>query len=225
MASHFTLQAPPGFRGLNNDEEIVCYRRHLPHWKQSGATYFVTFRLADSLPRIRLDELRLLREKSFRDATGGQDGQGKEEAERLLFITTERFLDQGMGDCPLREPRLRAELLEALHFADGERYELFSYVIMPNHVHLLLSPFEGYDLSRVLRDCKRYSARNINESRGQRGKLWQAESYDRIVRDAEHLWRCLQYIGKNANKAGLVDGDYCRWVRPEWEQLGWGFLD
>lgn len=53
--------------------------------------------------------------------------------------------------------------------------------------------------------------------------MWQEESYDRIVRDEEHLWRCVQYIGRNPQQAGLPADQWRRWIDPRWEQAGWGF--
>ena len=53
--------------------------------------------------------------------------------------------------------------------------------------------------------------------------MWQDESFDRIIRDEEHLYRCIQYIGNNAAKANLSSDACRRWVRSEWESLGWGF--
>src|SRR6516165_10187995 len=67
----WNLPAPPGFQGLHPDKPVTVYQRHLPHWRQEGATYFVTFRLADSLPQYKLDELAALKEESERRHPGG----------------------------------------------------------------------------------------------------------------------------------------------------------
>jgi hypothetical protein len=55
------------------------------------------------------------------------------------------------------------------------------------------------------------------------GELWQEESFDRIIRDEEHLYRCIQYIGNNARTANILRARWRRWLRPEWEALGWRF--
>jgi REP element-mobilizing transposase RayT len=98
---------------------------------------------------------------------------------------------------------------------------------MPNHVHVLVRPFvEKEDsLERILHSWKRFTARQINENFMRNGPLWQKESFDRIVRDEEHLYRCIQYIGSNAKKAGLSTQACMRWIRPEWAELGWDFAD
>ncbi len=144
---------------------------------------------------------------------------------RSLIERSEKWLDQGMGECVLRRPNVRGVVKEALQAFDGEQYELGSFVIMPNHLHLIIRPFGGFALEKILQSRKRRTSRLINETLGRSGTLWQQESYDRIVRDAEHLWRVLQYIGKNPRLAGIDDHQSTRWVRPDWVKLGWGFVD
>jgi REP element-mobilizing transposase RayT len=150
----------------------------------------------------------------------------REELARLVQERIERWLDQGMGRCVLREPSLAAFVTEALHHFDGERYELGCSVIMPNHVHAIVRPMlaETFSLEDILGSWKKYSARRINGALGDEGELWQDESYDRIIRDEEHLWRVIQYIGANASRAGLPLESCPRWIRPEWIALGWRFL-
>ena len=72
----FNLPPPPGFRGLQPDIPVKMYQRHLPHWRQKGATYFVTFRLADALPQSKLDLLKRWRETWEREhpSPRGMDG-------------------------------------------------------------------------------------------------------------------------------------------------------
>jgi hypothetical protein len=65
----------------------------------------------------------------------------------------------------------------------------------------------------------------VNHELNRIGSLWQDESYDQIVRDEEHLWRVVQYIGRNPLKAGLPRDRWIRWVHPEWREAGWDFVD
>jgi len=109
-------------------------------------------------------------------------------------------------------------------FFDSVRHETGAFVVMPNHVHVIWRPFEEFSLEQVLHSIKRESSRKINQRAGNSGKLWQEESHDRIVRDAEHLWKCLQYIGRNPSKAGLGEGEDMRWVSLTWKEHGWDFL-
>ena len=229
-----TLDPPPGFEGLSREKPVTMYFRHLPHWRQDGATYFVTFRLADSIPANKRRELRLIRaEWVTRHFAGlepptnfeavGKHRAAWKELTRLTMKKVEFWLDQGMGECWLRRPDLAEKVAAALEFFDGERYELGAYVVMPNHVHLLVRPLAGQALEAILHSRKLKMTRDINEAVGRKGQLWQQESFDRIVRDTEHLYHCAQYIGGNARKAGLSVASCPRWIRPEWETLGWKF--
>lgn len=112
-----------------------------------------------------------------------------------------------------------------MHHFDGSRYELDAYVVMPNHVHVLLRPTQWaiYPLENILGGWKQFSSGHINRQMGLAGELWQDESFDRIVRDEEHLYRVLQYIGNNPERAGLSREACPLWVRPEWETVGWTF--
>ena len=114
---------------------------------------------------------------------------------------------------------------EALDHAEGADYQIGAGVIMPNHIHLLVRPLNAHSLEKILQSRKRRIAREVNSRSGILGRLWQEESFDRIVRDAEHLWRCLQYIGRNHSKAGLVGDKTTRWVNEAWIEAGWGFSE
>jgi len=74
-----------------------------------------------------------------------------------------------------------------------------------------------------LQSWKSYTARRINKLFGLEGQLWQDESFDRIIRDEEHLWKCIQYIDRNPQMAQLGEGQYRLWIRPAWVELGWRF--
>jgi REP element-mobilizing transposase RayT len=221
----WNLTAPPGFRGLRPDADVTMYVRHLPYWRQPGATYFVTFRLGDSLPQAKLRELAAWRAQWQRRHPPPHSDEIWQRYSHEVMRRIEVWLDQGMGSCLLRQPEASATVCRALHQFDSQRYELASYIIMPNHVHVLVRPLDERDeaLERILHSWKRYAAHEINLQRVRRGPLWQEESFDRIVRDEEHLYRCLQYIGSNAARAGLPLEACPRWARPDWESLGWGF--
>lgn len=210
------------------------YQRHLPHWRQDGATYFVTFRLADSLPQNKLNELKCLKaEWERRHFLLGTAQESRptppqialEELARQVQERVERWLDQGMGSCVLKQTSLAEWLTSAMHHFDKDRYDLSCYVIMPNHAHVLVQPLlpEAHPLEAIVGSWKKYSARRINRALQRTGDLWQDESYDRIIRDEEHLWRAVQYIGSNPNKAGFFSGVCPLWIRPQWVEHGWRF--
>jgi REP element-mobilizing transposase RayT len=150
------------------------------------------------------------------------DAYCREVAKRV-----ETWLDQGIGACWMRRSDAAQIVAGALQFFDNQRYELDCYVIMPNHVHVILRPLEPQENSveKILQSWKRHTSREINALVGRSGMLWQEESFDRIVRDEEHLYRCIQYIGRNAKYAGLAIEDCTRWIRPSWEERGWKFDD
>src|SRR5207248_8795910 len=108
---------------------------------------------------------------------------------------------------------------------DGDRYELDCYVVMPNHAHVVVRPLtpEAHPLQAIVGSWTKYSSRRINRVLQQTGDLWQDESFDRILRDEEHLWRAIQYIGANPDKAGLLRESCPWWIRPHWVELGWRF--
>ena len=131
----WNLPPPAGFQGLHPDKPITVYQRHLPHWRQDGATYFATFRLADSLPQSKLNELAFLKMEWERRHPVPRSKAVLEELTRQVQERVERWLDQGMGSCLLKQGSLAALLTSSLHHFDDGRYELDCYVVMPNHVH------------------------------------------------------------------------------------------
>lgn len=221
----WNLPPPPGFQGLREDIPLEVYVRHLPHWRQEGATYFVTFRLADALPQGQLNELMDLRRAWEKRHPPPWTKESLENLGRHLVERVERWLDQGMGSCLLKDLTLARLVTNAMHHFDGTRYELGAYVVMPNHVHALVRPLlcKEHPLEMILGSWKQFSSKRINDRTGSKGELWQDESYDRIVRDEEHLYRCLQYIGRNPGKVALEWKDCPLWVRPEWAAAGWKF--
>jgi REP element-mobilizing transposase RayT len=219
----WNLPPPPNFQGLRDDLPLEVYVRHMPHWRQDGATYFVTFRLADSLPESRLRELAALKADWERNYPEPRPEAVLEQLARMVFESVEHWLDEGCGACPLRKPQCANHIVTAMHHFDGQRYELGCYVVMPNHVHAIVRPTDSkaQPLEMILKSWKSYSGRRINDLECRSGELWQDESYDRIIRDEEHLWRTIQYIGRNPQLAGLPPGDFVRWIRPDWVALGW----
>lgn len=187
--------------------EVRC--RNLPHWRQEGATYFVTFRLGDSLPREKLQGLRTERLEWLRKHPPPVSPADLRRFQALFSAKIERYLGAGYGACWLKSARI-ADVVEGalLHF-EGDRYDLGRYVIMPNHVHLLVTPAPGDDLSRILHSWKSFAANEINKSVNRRGSLWQEECFDHIVRDEEELRHYERYILENPQNAGLKENE-CR---------------
>jgi hypothetical protein len=122
----WNLPAPPGFQGLDPDKPLKVYFRHLPHWRQDGATYFVTFRLDDSLPDVKLQQLADFRREWEQKNPPPHSHEQLNQLSLETMRRVERWLDQGMGSCCLKDPSGARFVVDALHHFDGERYELGS---------------------------------------------------------------------------------------------------
>jgi leucyl-tRNA synthetase len=192
---------------LSTHISIDKTRRNLPHWQQEGCYYFLTWRLADSLPAIKLTELR---EKKTAWQLVNPDPLSPEqeiECHTLFSAKIEEYLDTGVGSCILKNPLLRKIVDDALLHFDGERYELIASAVMPNHVHVIVRLFSGENLSDLLHSWKSFTAKQINKATGKVGTVWQDESFDRIVRSAAHLETLISYVAENPLKAKLMDGE------------------
>jgi hypothetical protein len=126
-------------------------RGYLPHFDSPETIQFVTFRLADSLPRAVIESLRLR----------GQSLQAFDQN-----------LDVGLGACWLREPKIASLVEGALLYADGERYRLLAWCLMPEHVHVV-EIRRNTSLSAVLKSWKSFTARRANAELGRTGSFWQ----------------------------------------------------
>ncbi len=113
-----------------------------------------------------------------------------------------------MGSRALARVDAREAVKDCLLRFDGERHQLHAAVIMPTHVHLLIEPLGGADLSRILQGIKGASAREINKLMGVTGTFWLDESYDHIVCSEKQYWRFVRYIAENPTRAGLRDHEY-----------------
>jgi putative transposase len=165
-------------------------RRRLPHYDVAGATYFITACLAGSLPARGL--LR-----------GTDSGSPLGVADDWLDTYS-----------PVRwcvDRRIAGIVRDAIEHFEGERYATLAYVVMPSHFHWVFQPFPGWQRAAILKAVKGCTARECNRLLGRIGAFWQADSYDRVVRDQRECEQFVDYVEFNPVKAGL-----CR--RPEeWE--------
>lgn len=198
-----SASALPLFRSMDLDAEIKVTKRNLPHWRQDGATYFVTFRLADAVPATLQREWAEELKTWLKFHPHPWDAKTSYEYQRRFCDERERWLDAGHGDCLLRKPQAREIVINALQRFDQERYVLDAWVIMPNHVHVIVKPAPDQELSEILHSWKSYSAKQVNQTLSRSGPLWQEENFDRIVRDPEELERTRLYVRNNPEKAGL----------------------
>jgi putative transposase len=116
----------------------------------------------------------------------------------------DRILDRAcVGPTYLKRTDVAQMMVEALRYRDSEQYVLHRFVVMSNHVHLLITPFKGLDA--ITKSLKGFTARQGNLMLGLTGRpFWQDKSYDRLVRNAEEFGRIVKYIAMNPVRAGLV---------------------
>lgn len=181
---------------------MTYYRRNLPHWFPEGRSVFLTWRLHGSLPRALLP---------YTEQTGAIS-EGK------VFALWDRVLGKAdHGPLWLRDPGIARLVFSAIEQAESRLglYVLESYVVMPNHVHLLLNP--KAPVAEITRRLKGPTARDANRILNRSGKrFWQDESFDHWVRDDAERQRLRCYIENNPVVAGLAK-------RPEdwlWSSVG-----
>lgn len=178
-------------------DPVAVYAGNLPHWRQEGVTYFVTFRTADSLPQTLLDRWRAERDAWLSAHPKPHSDDEKREYHERFTERLHQCLDNGYGACLLAEPQYKQLVENALRHFDGERYSLDEFVVMPNHVHVLVAPLGKHQLSEITQSWKSFTAHEINKRAGKTGTFWQKESFDHIVRNPEQMERIRQYIRDN----------------------------
>lgn len=182
-------------------------RNVLPHLKREGASYFVTFRLAGTLPSNVLLRLKTEREGIIAQAQAAKrplTWHEQEELFRWYSSRVDKYLDAGHGDCWLARPAITQLMADAIKFHAALRFHLHAWVIMPNHVHAVLRPLSDRTLSQIFQSWKGFTARETNRLLKRTGKtFWQVESYDHLIRDDEDLHRCCHYTTMNPLNAGL----------------------
>ena len=190
-------------------------RGYLPHRHRIGLLQSITFRLADSLPQEKLQELRAQRELA---ELGHQAlGTNHTVAERRKI---EAWLDAGMGCCALRHPAMAAVVEDTLLKFDNQKYKLIAWCVMPNHVHVLIDPL--ISLKRIVQSWKSYTGRwafahcaelglrapkrathNHCATEDSQNIFWMPDYWDRFIRNKDHLQNTIDYIHNNPVKAGL----------------------
>ncbi len=198
---------------FNPNEDIEKTHHKLPHWQQGEVAIFVTFRLTDSLPRELLDDwLRAC--DAFLAANPPPWDDITEACDHGQFSDKlDEHLDAAHGSCALRDPHVAQIVADRLHHFDDLRYDLWSYVIMPNHVHVLFTLCDGETLPDKLQGWKGVSSRLIHKTGlSALYPFWQPDYFDRLIRSPEHFSTVKAYIRENPAKAGLKAG-FIFWER------------
>jgi REP element-mobilizing transposase RayT len=209
--------------------EKIIYKNRLPHYAPIGGCFFVTFRLADSLPTEVFMKLSTDRKQELAKARLSKSESTfdlEERINRKYFGLYDNELDlKGIGSCVLRQEGIRNIVANKLHKYHNSWYKLQAYCIMPNHVHVLFdtglqiesvsgkSPWEKgryAQLDWIMQHLKGGSSRVANQELCRKGAFWQKDSYDHFVRSYDEWQRIVTYILNNPVKAGLVD-DWTAW--------------
>ena len=196
-------------------------RGYLPHI-ENKMLQVITFRLYDSVPREVIEQWKnalamqentvaagsagdLARNPRVTANNAGGVARAPHEEQQKLRRLIDDYEDKGCGQCFFRDDRI-AELMESTLFHyEGRHYRLIRWVIMPNHVHVMIELLPGVALSSILQEWKSSTSHSANKLLGRNGVFWMPEYYDRYIRDQDHLKRAIEYIDANPVKAGLAD--------------------
>jgi REP element-mobilizing transposase RayT len=190
---------------------VERHRSYLPHIQLEGQIISLTWRLAFTLPKNLLklqtdleEELAEIRRENTSDLSVKYAG----------YIQKLEDLDTYLGKLELNDLSLCADenpqtLISAINFYAGNIYELHSYCIMPNHLHLLIRPLPGqgvgfHKVSTTVQRLKSYTAKMINQKYERQGKIWHRDYFDRFIRNPDDYRNVVNYILANPVKAGLV---------------------
>ncbi len=168
---------------------------NLPHNDSYNILHAITFRLCVSIPASAIAKLE-------RQLLRVADDDKKREIMRKKI---QYWLDQGHGCCALRDKSVAEIVVNSLKFFNEQRYDLVSWVIMPNHVHVIIRCYDDFPLFKIIKSWKSFSAREIHRGKNVTGAFWQSDyfDFDRFIREAHHLLDALNYIKKNVKHGGV----------------------
>jgi REP-associated tyrosine transposase len=206
-------------------QDVRIAERRLPHWYQAGVVCFITWRNWDSIPKPVLESWlderrRFLQRLGIDDAADDwrRRVQSLPPSTRAQFYRTfsDRWndqLDACHGTCVLRRPELTGIVANSLHHFDGDRYELTDYVVMPNHVHLLVAfPSEDAMLAQC-ESWKHFTATRINGKLERKDRFGQQDGFDHLVRSTEEFEYLRRYIADNPHRARLRSEEYIHYLK------------
>ncbi len=126
--------------------------------------------------------------------------------------------DAGYGECIFRNKEICDIMENSILYFDEVRYNIHAYVIMPNHVHILLEIYEGESVEKIYDSIKRHVTTNINKYLGTKKKRLPKEPYDRLVRNEEHYLAAITYIYKNMESGGTRMINFTRYGKGKIDQ-------
>jgi len=212
-------------RVFDPEEDVLLTERRLPHWAQAHTLCFITWRTWDSIPDPILR--RWLKERwEWLLAHGGDTSKPtwQQEVEQLPRSLQAEFhrifsdrwheqLDRGHGACVLRNPEYAKIVADSLLHFDGERYLMTDFVVMPNHVHLLAAFDSEQAMLEQCENWKHYMAVQINRRLQRKGRFWQQDAFDHLVRSIDQFEYLRKYIANNPKAARLRDGQFLHYTK------------
>ena len=195
------------------------WRGELPHWQVENGRYFVTIHLKDALPQVACNRIRELCDQyraSSRSSTD-DDNDHSLALSRKIFVEMERWLDSNHSVIHFKQSDLCEMVVEAIQFRQRKAvWEIFSFVVMPSHIHLFFELNDELSLKRELEEFKRWTghqASKLNPSFSAR-RFWQSEWFDHWSRSDEEDDKIVRYIQNNPVKARLAkhvgEYEFCR---------------
>lgn len=209
---------------FDRNQSAAILERKLPHWSQPGVVCFATFRTHDSMPVPVVEQWHGARRDWLRrHQINPEVSDWRVRIRDLSPDTQQEFfaqfstrwhteLDQCHGACVLKNQANAAIVKDALLKFHGDRYLLSHFVVMPNHVHLLIAFPDDQTMLKQFEDWKRFIARMIHQRMGTSGRFWQQDGFDHLVRSEAQFHHFKNYIANNPKKAGLKSGEFIHWT-------------
>jgi REP element-mobilizing transposase RayT len=193
------------------------YERNLPHYQPHGGRFFITSRLAGSLPHSFIEQLHHEAEALYKDQLEKQDPEARKVLSWKHFFNK---LDEALGrnrSSPdwLKNPEIANVVVNAIKFYEHQRYVIDAFCLMPNHIHLVIKPLpdqngDDHSLALIMKTIKGFTARKCNGILHRHGDFWLHENFDHCIRDDDEFFRIIRYVIENPVKAGLVE-DWLDW--------------
>ena len=205
---------------INRYNKGTYKRRDIPHWDYSDAVQHISFRISDSLPQAKLELFKKQVEE-----------YPPLKRNYYLHREIEDWINRGIGSCILKIPELAQCVIEALYLLNDLHYHLFHWVIMPNHIHVLIQEFPNKPMCEIVQSWKHHTSVRFDEILNNlkssnrfhfgyieniintfKGNYWIIDYWDVMIRNNRHFRIESNYIANNPVKAGLVEKpeDY-RW--------------
>ncbi|MCF7815334.1 MAG: hypothetical protein K9N09_12215 [Candidatus Cloacimonetes bacterium] len=206
------------------------YRRNLPHYQPGNGIFFITTCLAKALSTKIISELKQRKidfQNMIKKVSENQKIFVLKEFHRSYFRDFESFIHSQSKKDWLIRTSIQQVIKENLLFWDGVRYKLIAFCIMPNHLHLMIKPFQKgkhmYEsLSKIMFTMKSFTANECNKILDRSGQFWLHESYDHYIRNFKDYEYHLKYLLENPVKSNLVNKwkDWNgNWLYKDWDKI------